>query len=224
MRHLLTYECNLRCTHCYLSAGNGNDSFKINFDAQKHSFESLHAFYSFFKPDIVSATGGEPLIEQSTVFKLAVITNRYGGALELVTNGFYLNQTIIDSLREMNPRTFYQISLDGHEDEHNKIRQNKYAFAAAIKAIRLASSSGARTKVRLTATDDNFDQIPTVIRELEHLKTSNIELVIRPVVSSGRAKTNNLVFTHNFEELDEFAKNSVLKIETTDNVGHAVVE
>lgn len=57
VRHLVTNNCNLFCKHCYNRAGE-NNAVK----ARKYTQEELDKFYHYYKPEVVSATGGEPLL------------------------------------------------------------------------------------------------------------------------------------------------------------------
>ncbi|MDO8507346.1 MAG: radical SAM protein [bacterium] len=215
VRHLLTYGCNLRCQHCYLSAGEVGDNKPADL-----SQEEVDRFYHYFKPDVVSATGGEPLLRIEMVYKLAKSLAAYGGALEIVTNGFMLTKGIADELKKLNKKTFFQISLDGTKDYHNKIRKSPLAYDNAMDAIKLVAGKGFVTKVRLTATNENVKQIPKVIEALSSLGNENIRLVIRPVVAKGRAKANDLKLDIDYKELESLKELSeVIIVETTDNEG-----
>jgi MoaA/NifB/PqqE/SkfB family radical SAM enzyme len=214
VRHLLTYSCNLECVHCYLSAEKGKSK------VEGFSQEQSDRFYGKFQPEVVSATGGEPLLETGLVKKIAKSTAMYGGKMELVTNGFMLTENLVAELNDLNPHTFYQISLDGNKTYHNYLRQNSLAFDKAISAIDTASLYGAFTKVRLTATDDNFDQIPSLINLLDSYKRGNIQLVIRPVISNGRAQKNKLNFQKDFESVSKLSKLAEnINVEVPDNAG-----
>ena len=215
-RHLLTYDCPLACLHCYMSAGEHSEVKPLKF-----SQEQADKFYGFFKPEVVSATGGEPLMQYDLVKILARATEKYNGALELVTNGLLLNADKVKELNSLNKNLFYQISLDGTREYHDKLRQRKGAYDSAINAIDLASSSGRLTKVRMTVTPENQSQIEEVAKFLDSYKRDNIRLVMRPIIASGRAKVNNLGFGPEFSgKLDSFDYNlNHVKIETTDNLG-----
>ena len=213
VRHLLTYDCMLRCKHCYLSAGE-NPVESLDF-TQEQSDE----FYGHFRPAVVSATGGEPLLKQGLVMKIARSTEAYGGSMELVTNGLLLTEKLVKELGETNGRTFYQISLDGNRKYHDMLRNWNGAYDGAMKAIGIASESGALTKVRMTVTEENFQQIPEVISSLDAYGRENILLVMRPVVTRGRALANGLKFGGaDFSELDGFGARHI-SVETTDNKG-----
>ena len=214
VRHLLTYDCNLRCKHCYLSAGEFSEA-QMNFTS-----DTVDKFYSFFKPEIVSATGGEPLLFPDKTIMIARSTALYGGQIEIVTNGILLSEKLANMILEANPNTFFQISLDGLERYHNYLRNDTRAFKLALRAIKIASTLGVLVKVRLTATDQNFEQITGVINVLDSLESPNIRLVIRPVLSAGRALKNDLKITHDLSEFDKFNYlSNAIKVETTDNSG-----
>ncbi len=216
VRHLITYDCPLRCLHCYMSAGEHNKIKSLKF-----SQEQADKFYGFFKPEVVSATGGEPLLEYELVKILAKATERYGGALELVTNGLLLTENKVQELNGLNTKLFYQISLDGNESYHNNLRQNDLAYESAINAIELSSQTGRKVKVRMTVMPDNLSQIPDVIKKLDSYQKENISLVMRPVIGSGRAKENGLGFNEDFSKkisINE-GQSKYVKVETTDNRG-----
>ncbi|MBI4447804.1 radical SAM protein [Candidatus Woesearchaeota archaeon] len=215
VRHLITYDCPLRCLHCYMSAG------EQQIKATQFTQEQADAFYSFFKPKVVSATGGEPLLEPALINILAKSTAKIGSALELVTNGLLLTEGFVKELNNLNKNTFYQISLDGTEAYHNKLRQSNKAYKGAIKAIDMCSASGRLTKARITITQDNYGQLPEVIKLLDEYKRDNIKLVMRPVIDSGRAKINGIkTASPTFNGLEKFEKLAqTIKVETTDNIG-----
>lgn len=214
VRHIITNNCNLNCLHCYLKAGEENNQNTIINITE----DILEKFYLKYQPNVVSATGGEPLLKKDIVKKIAKVINQYGGALEVVTNGILITEDFVDELQHINPHTFYQISLDGLEAYHNYLRNNKNAFQLALKAISLIVKKDIKLKVRLTATNENLKDIPKLINLLDSYNSSNISLVIRPVVSAGRAKENNLSFQKDYSILDEYDSTNI-KIYTTDNEG-----
>ena len=189
VRHLVTAQCNLKCKHCYNKAGS-NPSQK----AKKYTMEEIDNFYHFFKPSVVSVTGGEPLLEYETVKQIAKSLSSYGGEVELVTNAYFLTSEILDELQSINPKLSCQISIDGLSKYHNKVRGNNNAFEKAIEGIKLCLSKGIPVKPRLTLMSDNYDETFKVIDLLNSISTygDKIKLIIRPVVNYGRAKENNI--------------------------------
>lgn len=214
VRHIITMHCNLECLHCYLNGGGDNNLKKYNIIDE----DVLEKFYMKYQPNVVSATGGEPLLNKKMVELLGKVINNYGGALEIVTNGTLLDEEFVIKMQKINPKTFYQISLDGMEEYHNYLRNNETAFERAIRGIKIISDKKIRLKVRFTATDENFKDLGELIKLLESFNNENIELVIRPVVSTGRASTNNLSFQKDYSILNNLHSN-IIKISTTDNSG-----
>lgn len=186
VRHLITSQCQLKCAHCYCSADIKNPK------ARKYTQEEINRFYHYFKPEVVSATGGEPLLEFETVKQIARSLAVYGGELELVTNAFTLTQNKADELKKINPNISYQISLDGLREYHNKIRGNEQAFDRAVNAIKFLLESNNKVKARLTLTEENYEETLKVIELLESFNSDNVKLIIRPVVNFGRARENNI--------------------------------
>lgn len=214
VRHLITMHCNLECLHCYLKGGGEKNCQKQNIIDE----DILKKFYLKYQPNVVSATGGEPLLNKKMVKLLGKVINNYGGALEIVTNGTLIDKDFVEEMQSINPNTFYQISLDGMRDYHNFLRNNNTAFERAIRGIKIISDKKVHLKVRFTATDENYEELPELIDLLDSFENENIELVIRPVVSTGRAKDNNLFFSKDYTILNNL-KSRIIKISTTDNSG-----
>lgn len=190
VRHLVTNNCNYRCKHCYNSAGSNPNS-----KARKYTQEEIDAFYHYYKPEVVSATGGEPLLEYDTVKQIARSLASYGAELELVTNAYFLTDEKLDELREINPNLSCQISLDGLKETHNEVRGNELAFERAVNGITMCLDRDIPVKARLTLTRDNYEETYRVIEFLNEISDydSSIRLIVRPVVNFGRAKDNSII-------------------------------
>ncbi len=190
VRHLVTNNCNLACKHCYNRAGENK-----NMKARVYSQEELDRFYHYYKPEVVSATGGEPLLEYNTVKQIAKSLSAYGAEMELVTNAYLLTRAKLDELLSINPNLSCQISLDGMEKMHNQMRGNENAFVRAIDGIKACLDFDIPVKPRLTLTQENYEETFRVIDFLNRMTNadSKMKLVIRPVVNFGRARDNEIV-------------------------------
>lgn len=214
VRHIITMHCNLECLHCYLKGGGvKNKQEQLIIDE-----ETLKRFYLKYQPNIVSATGGEPLLNKSMVKLLGSIINKYGGALEIVTNGTLIDEQFVEEMQKINPKTFYQISIDGLKDYHNYLRNSNTAFDRAMRGIEIIARKNIHLKVRFTATDENYLQLNDLVKLLESFNNKNIELVIRPIVVTGRAIDNGLKFSQDFSVLNKI-HSDIIRISTTDNSG-----
>jgi len=190
VRHLVTAQCNLHCKQCYNHAGEN-----LSAVARKYTQEELDRFYHYYKPEVVSATGGEPLLEYETVKQIATSLAGYGAEMELVTNAYLLDKEKLDELLSINPNLSCQISIDGMEKMHNEIRGDKEAFQRAVKGIKLCLDYGIPVKPRLTLMKENYEETFKVIEFLNEISSPEdpIKLVVRPVVNFGRARDNEIL-------------------------------
>ncbi|NPV28118.1 MAG: radical SAM protein [Firmicutes bacterium] len=122
--HLVTLEitgrCNLSCSHCYRGSELPEDFSDFNL---------LLGYLAKVKPHFITVSGGEPLVLEN-IFELAKELKKVCRKLLLTTNG-----TLV---REF-PREYFkifdevQISLDGDESTHDKIR-GRGVFEKAVSA------------------------------------------------------------------------------------------
>lgn len=220
VRHLVTCQCNLFCEHCYNRAGSNKEQ-----RARKYTQEEIDSFYHYYKPEVVSATGGEPLLEFDTVKQIAKSLADYGAELELVTNAYLLTEEKLDELLSINPKLSCQISIDGLEEMHNKIRGNEHAFERAIAGIKLCLKKKIPVKPRLTLSAANYEETFKVIDLLNEISSPEdaIKLIIRPVVNFGRARDNKIISIPETEsELKEKFNNysDHVKVGVTERCGY----
>lgn len=123
-----TLDCNMRCWYCYenhqkkrtMSTEISERIFK--FISKKMAETNLKEFdLSFF--------GGEPLIRYRSIVqpltehacKLAELHQKKM-SIGFTTNGYLLTSTVADYLSSLNVPLHFQITLDGNEKSHDKIR------------------------------------------------------------------------------------------------------
>jgi radical SAM protein with 4Fe4S-binding SPASM domain len=137
-----TDKCNLQCKHCYL--GN-NKSRELPFE----SIATAVRQFSELAGLTVLVSGGEPLLHPDFK-KINKLVNNFPLRFELLTNGTLFSKEIIRELQ------FHevQISLDGWEDSHDKLRGHG-SFAKSISAIRLLLDHGTSVSVATMITDYN---------------------------------------------------------------------
>lgn len=105
----LTSSCNLRCTHCFASAGNDKISF-ITFEDAIRVVKAACDMGVFW----LNISGGEPLLHPN-IFEIIKYTTTVPLVTSLLTNGILWDDNIISKLLEVDPnrKTKIQISLDG---------------------------------------------------------------------------------------------------------------
>lgn len=117
----ITFQCNLRCTHCYANAGISNQSTYIDINALKSIIKEARENY--FRQTII--TGGEPLIHPEITDILLHLKEVKKDEMNLVlrTN---LTGEFSDNFLLLIAESFNQIvvSVDGNKNTHDSRRGN----------------------------------------------------------------------------------------------------
>ena len=152
-----TQQCNLRCKHCYASAGssglnelNTNEALKV-VDKLADAGITILAF-----------SGGEPLIRKD-FFQVLERANSYGIFTAVATNGTLLLKDTVKRLKQAGIG-YVQISLDGAKPEtHEAFRGVPGIFEKVINGIKNCVEEGIFVEVATTATRLNYLEIPEII-------------------------------------------------------------
>ena len=156
-----TRKCNLRCVHCYSSAGD-TDPAEILATGEAKSF--LNDLADFGVP-VILFSGGEPLLRQD-IFELAQFATKLGMRSALSTNGTLITDREAKKIKKAG---FAEvgISLDGVGAKNDRFRGKKGAYEVALQGIRNSISLGLRVSLRMTITPSNFMDIPAIFDLIE---------------------------------------------------------
>lgn len=173
-----TVNCNFKCWYCY-------ETHMIN---TKMSDEVLKAVIQHIKEAIntkpnlkhlkVNWFGGEPLLYFKNIVEV-ILSESYNHALlndvsfssEFTTNGYLLNDEIIEFCSNHSV-VHFQITLDGHKEQHNKIRFTKLGsntYDKIVENILLCIKKHISTSVRINIsaeTNADCDAILDCFRDL----------------------------------------------------------
>ena len=197
----LTWQCNLRCTHCLVSAGPARD-------------DELDTATCFGVVDqlanlgvrAVTLTGGEPLFRKDWHRVAARIRDR-GMAWMLSCNGHLLRDTVVQQLVDLDCRRVI-LSLDGLQPGHDAIRRYPEATArlsswdAVVQAIVRLRNTPVRVEVITAVRAGNLD----VLADL-HTTVKGLGVDIWSVQlahPTGRFGVDDMVPKHRMPELADF--------------------
>jgi radical SAM protein with 4Fe4S-binding SPASM domain len=148
----LSYQCNLRCMHCYQNAGQ-RSSDELTLDEQLEVVEEM----ARAGVSLVVLSGGEPLANSNLGSLIRRIKERKM-AVSIDTNGVLLNQEEVNHLKQLSVDSI-EISLDSVDPaSHDRFRGLDGAFEKTLHAIELSSKAGIFTTVATTATKINLSQ------------------------------------------------------------------
>lgn len=148
--------CNLTCTHCFISCGPKNHSFRFL------SLPSVAEILEEAKPLGVKEfyfTGGEPFLNKDMV-PILKHTLRYGPATVL-TNGTVLKEEWLIELANAETESRYslefRVSIDGFTAEQNDPIRGNGTFGRIIEGIDKLVNHGFLPIITVARTDDEQD-------------------------------------------------------------------
>lgn len=157
-----TRQCNLHCLHCYADAKSVCSPEEMTTEEAKIFILGL----AEFSVPVLLFSGGEPLLRKD-IFELAAFAKEQGIRPALSTNGTLINDSVAETLRELG-FSEVGISLDGIEENNDRFRGKKGAFELALGGIRTCVNKGLRVSLRLTITQFNYRDIPTILQLVEN--------------------------------------------------------
>ncbi len=164
----LTERCNLSCTHCYQESQTSQDL------THNEHLSILEQFSSFIRScrersagrafrAHVTVTGGEPFVQDDFMPLLEKLSDhRDLFSFAILTNGTLLTPAVITSLKKLKPG-FVQVSIDGTQDTHDRIR-GAGNYEKAVVGLKDLVSAGIPSYLSFTAHQDNYRDFPAVAR------------------------------------------------------------
>ncbi len=156
----LTKRCNLRCTHCYISAGPWEDaSDELTLDECRRVVDQL---VEVNPSPMLILSGGEPLLRPDLPSLAAHAVTR-GATVVVGTNGTMLTAERVATLKEAGV-SGVALSVDSLEPEsHNAFRGGSRALERTLAALDHLRSQRLDFVIQTTATPANADQVPQIV-------------------------------------------------------------
>ncbi|HWQ13207.1 MAG TPA: PqqD family peptide modification chaperone [Roseiflexaceae bacterium] len=161
----VTNDCNLRCTHCYVSSGDYVPPRELSLPELQRVVDEARALgvQRFY------VTGGEPFMVRGIADLIAHITAE--SDLVLLTNGMFLTEKNVRRLAGLRGRgrLSFQISLDGPTAElHNAIR-GPGAFELTTRYIPNALAAGLDVTISTAVSAHTVDHMADMTRLVARL-------------------------------------------------------
>lgn len=157
----LIRRCNLTCKHCY------SVSADIDFDGELETGEvdTVMDDLKRYGVPVLILSGGEPLMRRD-IFEISHRAKQMGFYVGLSTNGTLITEDNIQQIADVG-YDYVGISIDGLEATHDWFRQKQGSFADSMHAVELCQQAGIKVGLRFTLTQDNFHELPDILRLLD---------------------------------------------------------
>jgi len=177
----LTNRCNLSCSQCYISAGGQ----QLNNELSSNDSRKLVNEAAACRTPLLMLSGGEPLVRPD-FWDILEHARSKDLRVAVSSNGILITKSVALRLKEEQV-DYVGISLDGaNSSTHDNLRGQKGSFESSIRALKNCAESGIKCGVRLTATKDNFKEIPELLSLTKSLGIPRFCLYW--LVPSGRGK------------------------------------
>jgi len=175
----LTFRCNLRCQHCYVSHGH---------DGILRQKELTYPEIQRIIDEVVDEgclwfllTGGEPLVRRDFP-KIYSYAKRKGLLLSLFTNGTLLTPQIVDYLAEWRPFNI-EISLYGHTQEtYERVTGIPGSHARCRRGIELLLERGLPLRLKTVVMSINKHELEDMQAYAESL---GVKFLADPMINAG---------------------------------------
>lgn len=173
----VTLKCNLKCLHCYASAGKVVDELKT-----EDCFNIIDQLAEIKVP-VILFSGGEPLLRQD-IYEIAEYATSKKINCVLSTNGTLITPEVAEKLKEAG-FVYVGVSIDGLATIHDKFRGFKGSFEKAFQGLINVKNTGILSGIRFTVTKHNIGDVEPVISLLAENEIPRFCLY--HLVPSGRA-------------------------------------
>lgn len=176
-----TMNCNFKCWYCYEKHIRGS---KMSGATIKKVYKLIDNVTSNSKIQKlqVSWFGGEPLLYfDEIMIPILEYANRktiekdIHFESDITTNGYLINQRMIDNFVKYNI-THNQITLDGHRDLHNTVRnvnKERGSYDEIINNVRLLCENNISTTLRINFTNETLNSVLYVIKDISDISIDN---------------------------------------------------
>ena len=179
-----TYQCNLRCKHCYENAG-GKKRAELSTDEAKQVLDMLSKIAGIGLPAL-SLSGGEPLARKD-FFELAAYARKRIGYVSIASNGTLITRDNAKKIKDAGVE-YVEISVDGATPQvHDDFRGIPGAFERTMKGVKNCLEEGLDTCIATVLHRDNMAELDKIIGVAKQL---DVRLMHFNYIPTGRAKAH----------------------------------
>ncbi|MDI6839435.1 MAG: radical SAM protein [bacterium] len=194
----LTFRCNLKCVHCYVT----EDTTKEELSLQEitNILDQIHQQGCLW----LSFTGGEPLM-RSDFLEIYRFAKRKGFLISILTNGTLMTPEIVEYLAQEPPFSI-ELTLNGvTQDTYEKISRVHGSFRKAMEAIKMILDKKLPLKIKTKATCLNYHELDKIRDFIESLGIEfKLNAMLYPKLDSSPEPCSFRLSLEEIASLDRF--------------------
>jgi len=157
----ITLRCNIHCLHCGSSAENKTRSNELTTEEALDLIEQL----ADLGCKRIVLSGGEPFLRKDWA-TLSIRIRDLGMNVSYISNGYVINEDIIDLLKLIQP-VGISFSLDGGcAKTHDYIRGKKGVFERCVSALRMTTEAGLYSSAVTSVHKKNLNELEQIFEIL----------------------------------------------------------
>lgn len=177
----ITNQCNLKCKHCYASAGS-----KLENELSLKEIKKLIGELEDLGTQYIILSGGEPFIHKG-FFNILGYCERKKINTMITSNGTLITDSIAKKLKTYNYLDSVQISIDSHNPlQHNNFRGVNNAFELALRGIETCIKNRVKVSIMTTLSKINIENMEAMLTFFSSLGVDGI--AFERFVPEGRGR------------------------------------
>jgi len=164
----ITNACNLRCAHCYVSAGSKLPN-ELSYDELISVVDQLEPFSG----KLVAITGGEAVVRKGALDLVEYCAVERGHRVDLYTNAYKFPRAFAERVAHINEitngRVTLQVSLEGATAATNDMIRGKGVYESVLASLAMFRQLGLNrhTQILICITKYNIHELDDMIELAE---------------------------------------------------------
>ncbi|GEM_PF-6853684 len=214
-----TYDCNLRCKHCYLP----------NFDKKTINSEKINSLISDWSNivmhekgeygGVIHIKGGEPLVMQDFENIIEKVSSLKSLRLMITTNGSIIKKSVFNALKNatvaLKNNVIVNVSLDGSTSGTHDFLRGKGSFTNAIDFINRLKQEQIPTHINFVVHKGNLNEVNDVLKVATEHDVRQVNFLPFVAKNYGESIISNVLSPKEFfETIENIYINSTEKEKT----------
>ena len=221
----LTERCNLKCTYCYVGAGEN----QVEYMKPETAYRIIDEFLAMCPNEHPNITmhGGEPLLDFSLVEKIVNYAKPFRDRMDLSmqTNATLLTEERVKFLKENN--VSIGVSIDGpqkYHDQTRKLQSGEGSFEQVMRGIRLMQKHGLLVGTISVLTAHDIEHADEIVEFFA--KNGIFDLSLMPMQRIGRGIQDTDSYMSGEQIFRGFQKviDKIIEINSSDEYAHKINE